>query len=143
MKKRVLWASALSMIAVFLTGGETISQQKPRDGGSCLTCHSDAQKMKELGFPQFTITNEDARKQTKMPASCADCHLGNSSDSTKEGAHKGLLRLYYVKSKGFQAVTRDRHENYKPESLEPRGKNPWPSFFPWSKRTGNSSKIRR
>jgi hypothetical protein len=96
--------------------------------------------MKELGFPQFSVANEDVQKQTEMPASCTDCHLGNPSDSAKEGAHKGLLRLYYVKSKGLQAVTRDKLEEYKPESIEPRGKNPMVELLPMVEKDGASVK---
>lgn len=92
--------------------------------------------MKEMGFPQLTVTNEDAQKQTKMPASCTDCHLGKPSDSTKEGAHKGLLRLYYVKSKGLQAVTRNKLEKYKPESIELKGKNPMGALLPKVEKDG-------
>ncbi len=138
MKKWILWAPALTLVAVFLTGSGSIANQKPhQDGGSCLTCHSDAQKMKEMGFPQFTINQQDAEKQTKMPASCTDCHLGNPSESTKEGAHKGLLRLYYVKTKKFEAVTRDKLGKYAPESLGPRGKNPVIEVLPLVEKDGN------
>src|SRR5208337_978513 len=107
MKKRIIFPLLLGSIFLLIVSDKTVALQM-QDGNSCLECHSNSSKMKELGSPQFTITNEDAHKQTKMPASCTDCHLGNPMDPTKDGAHKGLLRLYYVKSKGSQAVTRDK-----------------------------------
>ena len=139
MKKQVVLSLALS-IAVLLFGNELSAQQKPQDVNSCLECHGNAAKMKELGFPQFTMTQEEVSKQTGMPATCTNCHFGNPADATKEGAHKGLLRLYYVKLKGFQAVTRDKLEKYKPESLEQRGKNQVIDLLPMVEKEGKPVK---
>ncbi len=136
MKKKGMLALVFCSLSLLIAADRTIAQQKPPSVNSCLSCHGDAVKMRELGFPQFSVTQQEVEKQTKMPASCTDCHLGNSSDATKEGAHKGLLRLYYVKAKGFQAVTRDKLENYKPESLEPRGKNPMAELLPMVEKDG-------
>ncbi|MEK6698971.1 MAG: hypothetical protein AABZ10_07995, partial [Nitrospirota bacterium] len=65
MKKRVLWASALTLIAVFLAGSGTMAQQKSQEVNSCLECHGNAAKMKELGFSQFAVTQQEVEKQTK------------------------------------------------------------------------------
>ena len=140
MKKRIILALLFIIAALFIVSNKANAQQKPLDKDSCLDCHANSTKMKDMGFPQLTVTNEDAQRQAKMPASCTDCHLGNPSDSTKEGAHKGLLRLYYVKSKGLQAVTRDKLEKYKPESIEPRGKNPVVELLPKVEKDGKSVK---
>ena len=107
---------------------------------SCLACHGDIQKMKELGFPRLTLTQQDAEKQTRMPATCVDCHLGNPADQTKDGAHKGLLRLYAVSTKEFQTETRDKLFNFKPEVLEPKGKNQMTNLLPLVNKDGKMVK---
>ena len=136
MKKQVLFALAVSIISLLIVSTKTTAQQKPQEVSSCLECHGNAAKMKEMGFSQFAVTQQEVEKQTKMPASCTDCHLGNPKDAAKDGAHKGLLRLYYVKLKGFQAVTRDKLEKFKPESLEPRGKNQMIDLLPMVEKGG-------
>jgi hypothetical protein len=109
----------------------TYSKQGYKEEDSCLWCHSNATKMKEFGFPQFTVTSEEVMAQTKMPATCTDCHLGNPNDKSKEGAHKGLLRLYVIiKKNGFQALTRDKLKRYTPDSLQPNGGNPQNALLP-------------
>jgi len=138
MNKRVIFL-LVWVVSTLVISNKTTAQPK-QETNSCLECHGNAAKMKELGFPQFTVTNEDVYKQAKMPASCTDCHLGNPSDSTKEGAHKGLLRLYYVKSTGLQAVTRDKLEKYKPGSIEQRGKNPMVELLPMVEKDGKQIK---
>lgn len=136
MRKSVIFGIMLGVVALLIFSNKTFAQQKPQNVNSCLECHTNEAKMKELGFPQFTVTQKDVEKQTKMPASCTDCHLGNPSETTKDGAHKDMLRLWYVKPKGFQAVTRDKLEKYKPESLEPRGKNPMIEMLPLVEKDG-------
>lgn len=111
--------------------------QPKQETNSCLGCHADPAKMKGLGYPQFTVTNKDIQKQTKMPASCTDCHLGDSADPTKKGAHKGMLRLYCIlKSRGLRAVTRNELKKFRPESIEPRGKNPLTELLPMVEKAG-------
>ncbi len=74
------------------------------DGGSgCLGCHGDRQRMQELGYPHFTVTQEEVAAQTGMPASCEECHLGNPRATTTAAAHKGLARLQVVRKKGLTA----------------------------------------
>lgn len=70
---------------------------------SCLACHENAQKMKELGFAHFTVSQQEVQAQTKMPAACDQCHLGNAEAGSKEEAHKGLARLQVVRKKGLTA----------------------------------------
>ncbi len=136
MKKRVVFALTLGFIVLLIAGNKSTAQQKFQEVNSCLECHSNAAKMKEMGFPQFVVTQQEMEKQTTMPASCTDCHLGNPKNSTKEGAHKDMLRLYYVRTKGFQALTRDKLEKYRPESLEPRGKNMMDELMPMIEKEG-------
>jgi len=77
--------------------------------GSCIECHGDRSRMESLGYEAFTVTNQQAKEQTQMPASCSDCHLGNPAAQEKSEAHKGLARLLGVAKKGFAAVTSARH----------------------------------
>src|SRR5208282_5228025 len=92
---------------------------------SCVDCHSNPGKMKEMGYPQFILTSEDVHVQSRMPASCVSCHLGNPLSATKEEAHEGLLTVAAVGAK-WNAVARN---NMNPEELkdwpliEPRGKD--------------------
>ena len=72
---------------------------------SCLSCHENQRKMKELGFPHFVVTQKEVQAQTRMPADCNQCHLGNPEASSKEAAHKGLARLQLVRKKGLTADT--------------------------------------
>ncbi|MGA1871558.1 MAG: hypothetical protein ACMUJM_23775 [bacterium] len=67
-------------------------------GGSCVFCHSDLQTMTDLGFPQFYFDPVLVRAETGMPARCDDCHLGNPTDFTQEGAHAGVLGLLVMRN---------------------------------------------
>ena len=51
-----------------------------------------------------------------------------------------MLRLYYVKLKGFEAVTRDKLQKFAPESLEPRGKNQMIDLLPMVEKEGKQVK---
>ena len=70
---------------------------------SCLTCHSDAKRMSALGAAALTITGQEVEKQSRMPAGCSDCHLGNPDASERDQAHAGLARLLVVRKKGLTA----------------------------------------
>jgi hypothetical protein len=68
-----------------------------------------------------------------MPASCADCHLGNPESPDKEAAHKGLLTVLAVKDRTWEGVRRgamasDDLTLWK--SLEPRGSNRADALLP-------------
>jgi hypothetical protein len=75
---------------------------------SCTDCHGDAETMQRLGYPWFTFTRKEVAAQTRMPAGCADCHLGNPAAADKVAAHKGLARLRVVEKKGFGVATSAR-----------------------------------
>lgn len=100
MKKQVILGLALGIITLLIISNKTIAQQKPQDANTCRQCHSDAKKMKELGYPELAMAREDVEKQTGMPATCEMCHQGNPNDNTVEGAHKGILGLSVVMKKG-------------------------------------------
>jgi hypothetical protein len=131
MKKHAL---ILIMLITVCTSGEA-----PRAQDSCTWCHSDAARMKESGFPQFIFTLDEVQKETKMPATCTDCHLGNPRDNAKEGAHQGLLSLYVIKS-NLQAVRRDDLKEFKPDLLKPSGKNPMIALLPKIDKNGKAIK---
>lgn len=72
---------------------------------SCLACHSDAKRMSSLGAKALTVTAEEVEKQSRMPAGCSDCHLGNPDANERDKAHAGLARLLVVRKKGLTADT--------------------------------------
>lgn len=69
----------------------------------CLACHSDAKRMLALGAAELTITRQEVESQSRMPAGCSDCHLGNSDAGEPAQAHAGLARLLVVRKKGLTA----------------------------------------
>lgn len=75
---------------------------------SCRDCHENSQKMTELGYPLFTVTQQEVQTQSRMQADCNQCHLGNPEAGSKENAHKGLARLLVVRKKGLTADTTPR-----------------------------------
>lgn len=108
-----------SIILLILTAGSGFSAD------TCINCHSLPDKMKEMGFPQFTIMPEDVKSQSQMLASCSDCHAGNPGASDLENAHKGMLTLRAVGRKWNVIARPDMPpQDTKDWSfLEPRGKN--------------------
>jgi len=60
---------------------------------NCVKCHGDEEKMKGLGYPKFIMRQSEVESQTRMPASCTDCHKGDPDAEKKEEAHAGLLTL--------------------------------------------------
>ncbi len=133
MKKQVRFGLALGIIALLIISNKTIAQQKPQDANTCLQCHSDAKKMKELGYPELAMTREEVEKQTGMPATCEMCHQGNPNDNTIEGAHKGILGLSVVMKKESIAVPRRELKGEDRESiksLKPKGDFAGNALFP-------------
>jgi hypothetical protein len=60
----------------------------------CVRCHSDTAAMTSLGHPEFTMTREQVRKESRHPnTECRDCHLGNGLSDRPDKAHKGMLKL--------------------------------------------------
>ncbi|HEX9020415.1 MAG TPA: hypothetical protein VF903_04055, partial [Nitrospirota bacterium] len=88
---------------------------------SCIDCHGSEARMKDLGSPQFFVTVAEVRAQTGMPASCADCHLGDSKAQAKEAAHAGLLLLRAV---GKKWETPSRQE------MNGQDRREWPYLAP-------------
>jgi hypothetical protein len=84
----------------------------------CVRCHSDKQKLTELGYSQFHVTSEMAQKESRHPyVKCHECHLGNGRAKEANEAHKGMLKALLIDDKG--AVLK-RKEIY-PQSLLPSG----------------------
>ncbi|NOZ58752.1 MAG: hypothetical protein GXO66_04145 [Euryarchaeota archaeon] len=67
---------------------------------SCTHCHENATLME--GYEEYIVTLEEVWNQSRMfrqglgGPQCEDCHLGNASSYTKEGAHAGMLSLIVV-----------------------------------------------
>ena len=74
---------------------------------SCRDCHENAQKI-GADYLHFVVTQQEVERQTGMPASCPDCHLGNPAMKEKDPAHQGMGRLLLVKKKGLKAEPADR-----------------------------------
>ena len=60
---------------------------------NCRSCHENRQAMEKSGYGHFTVTQQEVETQSRMPASCSGCHLGDPGAANKEQAHKGLARL--------------------------------------------------
>jgi len=75
---------------------------------SCNDCHGNRQRMEALGYGSFAVTSQETEAQTRMPATCGECHLGNKDEKDKDNAHKGMARLLVVSKKGFAVVTSAR-----------------------------------
>ncbi len=72
-----------------------------RSSDSCVYCHESHDRMEQLGFPQFTVTAEDAQRESRMPrTTCRDCHLGDGGSRDLERAHRGLLRPFIIDLSG-------------------------------------------
>ena len=117
--RAVRWFLLPAMLFM-MTGGHADANE------GCVDCHGNLQKMRESGYSQFTLSPVKIKAETHMPASCSDCHLGNSGAATKEEAHGGMLMLKVIRQKTWEALTRS---NMKLEDvrdwpdLEPRGDN--------------------
>jgi hypothetical protein len=75
---------------------------------SCDACHGNRQRMESLGYSHFTVTIQEIKAQTRMPAGCSECHLGNPDEKDKDNAHKGMVRLLVVSKKGLTPFTSAR-----------------------------------
>ena len=74
----------------------------------CVECHSNAETMSKLGYPHFTVTEEEVRRQSGMPASCPECHQGNPGTNNRDEAHREMGRLLLVQKKGLVAKPVER-----------------------------------
>jgi len=60
----------------------------------CVSCHADEGRMAKLGYPEFVMTREQVRKESRHPnTECRDCHLGNGLSDDPAKAHNGMLKL--------------------------------------------------
>jgi len=90
---------------------------------SCVHCHGNEVRMKELGYSQFLVTAENSTAQTGMTAACVDCHLGDAEAQAIQDSHRGLLSLRVVGKKwNTQERAGMKEQDLKNwPSLEPRG----------------------
>jgi hypothetical protein len=78
---------AILLIFIYLYSGYQSSDK-------CVRCHADKAKMTGLGYPEFVMTREQVRKESRHPnTECRDCHLGNGLSDNPDSAHKGMLKL--------------------------------------------------
>lgn len=93
-------------------------------GSSCVTCHGDKAKMKELGAEAMYLDPAQVDREVGMKnkPTCVDCHLGDPKAQDKTAAHNGLLRPFLVaagkKHKG-EAISREEAGALQP--LTPKG----------------------
>lgn len=82
-----------------------------QSGNECAHCHSNPQKMSELGYPELVVTEADIASRGKHPfVKCHDCHLGNPRRKDPDTAHKGMLKAILI-NHDAQVIT--RKGNYK------------------------------
>jgi len=104
----------------------------------CVRCHSDSDKMKRLGYPQFYLTQKMVETQSKHPyVQCRDCHLGDGRTADVAKAHAGMLRAMLVSDDG---EVLDRKKVY-PQALLPRGEDAIRQLLPQEKEEGSYSPI--
>ena len=67
-------------------------------GSSCVTCHSNRVKLKELGAEAMYLDPVQVDREVGMKGkpACVDCHLGNPTAADKTEAHKGMLAPFLV-----------------------------------------------
>jgi len=123
-------------VAILSTTGSKGSEEDlyPRPPDSCLACHADIKRMKDMGFPEFytggdTVSSQETAmiysgSNLRMPY-CVSCHLGNPNDYTVEGAHKGIVGPLFMMNKERVVKKRSeltRGEREQMKSLTPTGR---------------------
>lgn len=93
---------------ICLTIGSVVFAISAEAADSCIGCHGDRLKMESLGYGGFVVTRQEVAAQTRMPATCNECHLGNPDAAEKDAAHNGMVRLLVVAKKGLTAMTSAR-----------------------------------
>ena len=93
-------------------------------GSSCVVCHSDRAKLKELGAEAMYLDPAQVDREVGMQGkpTCVDCHLGDPKATDKVAAHKGMLAPFLVaagKNHKGQAVSREAAGALQP--LVPKG----------------------
>lgn len=94
--------SAISLLLLVVSASEAAGTS------SCSDCHGNRQRMESFNAGGFTVTQKEAEQQTRMPAACNDCHLGNPDAAEKQRAHEGMARLLVVAKKGLNPMTSAR-----------------------------------
>jgi len=93
-------------------------------GSSCVTCHSNRSKLKELGAEGMYLDPAQVDREVGMKGkpTCEDCHLGNPTAGEKTDAHKGMLAPFLVavgKNHKGEAISRAAAGDLQP--LVPKG----------------------
>lgn len=133
---RTVVLAAVVALAVFAFLGHRRWQDTSVE---CVRCHSDREKVTELGAPWAFVTEEAVRKESRHAhILCRDCHLGNGRARDKEAAHRGMLKMLLVSGTG-EVVGRSRNYPYGlsrtgPEEIfaflpKARGEDGW-RFYP-------------
>ena len=113
-RKVILLLVLQAGIVISFSGYYTWNQSS----AECVRCHSDREKLTELGYPQFYVTPEMVSEQSKhTTAECRDCHLGKGRATDKDQAHNGMLKMLVI---GDEADLKQRKVFY-PSSLQPTG----------------------
>ncbi|HAM50825.1 MAG TPA: hypothetical protein DCP92_09100 [Nitrospiraceae bacterium] len=110
---------------LFLIGIFAVCANTSLAGEGCIGCHENAEVMLKSGYPQFMVTSSEIKAQTKMPASCPECHFGNPNALTKKEAHKDMLTVNGIGT-NWSMITRammPAQDLGGWATLEPRGKN--------------------
>ncbi|MBJ6727391.1 cytochrome c3 family protein [Geomesophilobacter sediminis] len=92
------------LIAVLVVG--TAVNTLAQDG--CIDCHGNRQRMEAAGYGGFYVNPQEVKEQTRMPATCAECHLGNAAALEPGAAHQGMARLLVVANRGLTTITSAR-----------------------------------
>jgi hypothetical protein len=75
---------------------------------SCQDCHGNFQLMRSLGRQDISFSAKEIQSQTRMDATCSQCHLGSPAEKEKLAAHKGILRPLVISKKGLMPITSAR-----------------------------------
>jgi len=77
-------------------------------GESCQDCHGNFQLMNSLGRQDIAFSANEIQSQTRMDATCSQCHLGRPAEKEKTLAHTGILRPLVVSKKGLLPISSAR-----------------------------------
>ncbi|HEY3308562.1 MAG TPA: cytochrome c3 family protein [Desulfuromonadaceae bacterium] len=75
---------------------------------SCNDCHGNYKNMQLSGNGSFAVTLQETGAQTRMPATCSECHLGDPDARNKDNAHKNMARLLVVSKKKLMVISSAR-----------------------------------
>ena len=97
--------SKILFILLFASG---VSTGTVAASESCQACHGDFRLMSSLGRRDIAFSANEIQSQTRMDATCSQCHLGNPAEKEKSAAHKGILRPLVILKKGLMPLTSAR-----------------------------------